>query len=77
MRGCRINESQACRLRPGYAAQPKEKTMARYDERARDALEPGDVFAALPARAKRLPRYSPQVEKTPRTFDESYQRFAY
>lgn len=51
--------------------------MARYDERARDALEPGDVFAALPARAKRLPRYSPQVEKTPRTFDESYQRFAY
>jgi ectoine hydroxylase-related dioxygenase (phytanoyl-CoA dioxygenase family) len=38
---------------------------------------PRDVFAALPARGKRLLRYSPQVEKTPRTFDESYQRFAY
>jgi Phytanoyl-CoA dioxygenase (PhyH) len=38
---------------------------------------PRDVFAALPARAKRLLRYSPQVDKTPRTFDESYQRFAY
>ncbi|SAL43212.1 hypothetical protein AWB69_04370 [Caballeronia udeis] len=102
--------------------------MARYDERARDALEPGDVmirdvrslhrgtpnladtsrpmvvigysrswyfrpevqvqvqvqvqvprdvFAALPARAKRLLRYGTRVEKTPRTFDERYQRFAY
>ena len=38
---------------------------------------PRDVFAVLPARAKRLLRYSPQVDKTPRTFDESYQRFAY
>ncbi|CAH2776451.1 MAG: FIG00461847: hypothetical protein [uncultured Caballeronia sp.] len=38
---------------------------------------PRDVFAALAARAKRLLRYSPQVEKTPRTFDKSYQWFAY
>jgi len=30
---------------------------------------PRDVFAALPARAKRLLRYSPQVDKTTRTFD--------
>jgi ectoine hydroxylase-related dioxygenase (phytanoyl-CoA dioxygenase family) len=38
---------------------------------------PQAVFAALPARAQRLLRYSPRVEETPRVFDESYQRFAY
>lgn len=38
---------------------------------------PHAEFDALPARAKRLLRYSPQVDETPRTFDESYQRFAY
>jgi ectoine hydroxylase-related dioxygenase (phytanoyl-CoA dioxygenase family) len=38
---------------------------------------PRAVFAALPPRAQRLLRYSPQVDKTPRIFDESYQRFAY
>lgn len=38
---------------------------------------PRDIFAALPSRAKRLLRYSPQVEHAPRLFDESYQRFAY
>jgi ectoine hydroxylase-related dioxygenase (phytanoyl-CoA dioxygenase family) len=38
---------------------------------------PRDVFASLPARAKRLLRYNPQVESTARTFDESYRQFAY
>ncbi len=38
---------------------------------------PRAVFAALPERAQRLLRYNPQVERTPRSFDESYQRFAY
>jgi ectoine hydroxylase-related dioxygenase (phytanoyl-CoA dioxygenase family) len=38
---------------------------------------PRAVFESLPARAKRLLRFSPQVEHTPRTFDESYRQFAY
>jgi ectoine hydroxylase-related dioxygenase (phytanoyl-CoA dioxygenase family) len=38
---------------------------------------PRAVFAALPGRAQGLLRYNPQVERTPRSFDESYQRFAY
>jgi ectoine hydroxylase-related dioxygenase (phytanoyl-CoA dioxygenase family) len=40
-------------------------------------LVPRDVFARLPPGAKRLLRYNPQVDRTPRIFDESYQRFAY
>ncbi|KXU92467.1 phytanoyl-CoA dioxygenase [Caballeronia megalochromosomata] len=38
---------------------------------------PRDVFAELPARARRLLRFNPWVEKTARTFDESYRQFAY
>ena len=38
---------------------------------------PRDVFAGLPTRARRLLRFNPQVERTPRTFDESYRQFAY
>lgn len=38
---------------------------------------PRDVFAALPPRARRLLRFNPLVEKTARTFDESYRQFAY
>jgi hypothetical protein len=38
---------------------------------------PRDVFAELPARARRLLRFNPLVEKTARTFDESYRQFAY
>jgi ectoine hydroxylase-related dioxygenase (phytanoyl-CoA dioxygenase family) len=38
---------------------------------------PRSTFESLPPRAKRLLRYSPQVDRTPRSFDESYQRFAY
>jgi hypothetical protein len=38
---------------------------------------PRSTFDALPPRAKRLLRYNPQVDRTPRSFDESYQRFAY
>ncbi|CAH2797481.1 MAG: hypothetical protein CBCREVIR_1814 [Candidatus Burkholderia crenata] len=56
MWGCRINESQACRLRPAHAAQPKGTTMARYDERARDALAEDferDGFVLLPSHFQR------------------------
>ncbi|SAK44112.1 Kanamycin B dioxygenase [Caballeronia hypogeia] len=38
---------------------------------------PRAVLAALPARARRLLRFNPQVERTPRIFDESYRQFAY
>lgn len=38
---------------------------------------PRDVLAGLPARARRLLRFNPIVEKTARTFDESYRQFAY
>lgn len=38
---------------------------------------PRGLYASLPPRAKRLLRYSPQIEIAPREFDESYQRFAY
>ncbi|SAK43578.1 Kanamycin B dioxygenase [Caballeronia pedi] len=38
---------------------------------------PRDVFAALPARARRLLRFNPLVEATARTFDENYRQFAY
>ncbi|MDR5836734.1 phytanoyl-CoA dioxygenase family protein [Caballeronia sp. LZ034LL] len=38
---------------------------------------PRDVFAALPARARRLLRFNPQVDETARTFDENYRQFAY
>jgi hypothetical protein len=38
---------------------------------------PRAVLADLPPRARRLLRYSPVVERTARTFDESYRQFAY
>jgi ectoine hydroxylase-related dioxygenase (phytanoyl-CoA dioxygenase family) len=38
---------------------------------------PRAVLAALPVRAKRLLRYNPVVETTPRIFDENYRHFAY
>jgi hypothetical protein len=38
---------------------------------------PRDTFANLPARARRLLRYNPQVDAAPRHFDENYRQFAY
>ncbi|SAL44117.1 Kanamycin B dioxygenase [Caballeronia peredens] len=38
---------------------------------------PRGVLAGLPARARRLLRFNPLVEKTARTFDENYRQFAY
>lgn len=67
---------------PNFTDEPRPMVVIGYSRAwyFRPEVEvqvPRDTFVALPARAKRLLRYSRQVEHAPRIFDESYQRFAY
>jgi ectoine hydroxylase-related dioxygenase (phytanoyl-CoA dioxygenase family) len=67
---------------PNLSATPRPMVVIGYSRawyfRPEVRVEvPRDVFAALPARAKRLLRYNPQVDQTPRSFDENYRQFAY
>ena len=67
---------------PNFTDQPRPMVVIGYSRswyfRPEVQVQvPRDIYAALPPRARRLLRYSPQVESVPRQFDESYQRFAY
>lgn len=67
---------------PNYIGTPRPMVVIGYSRawyfRPEVRIDvPRRVFAALPARAQRLLRYNPQVDTTPRTFDENYRQFAY
>ena len=67
---------------PNYIDEPRPMVVIGYSRawyfRPEVSISvPKRVFDALPPRAKRLLRYMPKVDATPRTFDESYRNFAY